>query len=39
LNDPNPQSPLNGEAAKLYQTDKRRYEARVKALVASSWND
>jgi ubiquitin-protein ligase len=38
LNDPNPQSPLNGEAAKLYQTDKR-YEARVKALVATSWND
>ena len=37
LCDPNPNSPANGEAAKLYQDDKVAYIRRVKQCVEDSW--
>eukprot|EP01017_Pseudomicrothorax_dubius_P018637 TRINITY_DN2058_c0_g1_i1.p1 TRINITY_DN2058_c0_g1~~TRINITY_DN2058_c0_g1_i1.p1 ORF type:complete len:108 (-),score=20.13 TRINITY_DN2058_c0_g1_i1:106-429(-) len=33
LCDPNPNSPANGEAAKLYQEDRKEYHRRVKEIV------
>lgn len=36
LCDPNPQSPANSEAARLYQENKGEYERRVKAVVEKS---
>lgn len=36
LNDPNPDSPANKEAAKLFKTDKAEYEKKVRECVESS---
>ncbi|KAJ8905082.1 hypothetical protein NDN08_001593 [Rhodosorus marinus] len=38
LCDPNPNSPANSEAAKLFQENRREYERRVQAIVEESWN-
>jgi len=37
LCDPNPQSPANSEAATLFQSNKREYNRRVRAIVEESW--
>merc|ERR1712079_493529 len=39
LTDPNPNSPANVEAAKLYQENRKEYEKRVAQIVEESWND
>jgi ubiquitin-conjugating enzyme E2 A len=39
LNDPNPDSPANSEAAKLYLEDKINYYKRVEECVEESWID
>ena len=33
LNDPNPDSPLNGEAAGLYRNDREKYDKKVKEYI------
>ena len=33
LNDPNPNSPLNGEAANLYRNDREKYDKEVKSYI------
>merc|ERR1719471_874616 len=38
LTDPNPNSPANVEASKLYQENRREYEKRVQACVEKSWD-
>ena len=37
LTDPNPASPANSEAARLFQENKREYHRRVKEIVEVSW--
>jgi ubiquitin-conjugating enzyme E2 A len=37
LNDPNPNSPANAEAARLWQENRREYAKRVKEVVEQSW--
>ncbi|MED6267072.1 hypothetical protein CHARACLAT_008427 [Characodon lateralis] len=37
LDEPNPNSPANSQAAQLYQENKREYEKRVTAIVEQSW--
>mmetsp|Transcript_55459 Transcript_55459/g.129802 ORF Transcript_55459/g.129802 Transcript_55459/m.129802 type:complete len:152 (-) Transcript_55459:66-521(-) len=37
LTDPNPNSPANSEASKLYVENKGEYNRRVKAVVEESW--
>lgn len=39
LSDPNPNSPANSEAARLFNEDRREYNRRVKEVVESSWRD
>jgi ubiquitin-conjugating enzyme E2 A len=39
LCDPNPNSPANSEAARLYTENRRQYEKKVKEMVENSWND
>jgi len=39
LDEPNPNSPANSQAAQLYQENKREYEKKVKATVEKSWLD
>ena len=39
LCDPNPNSPANSEAARLYQENRREYERKVKEVVEASWAD
>ncbi|PSC72517.1 ubiquitin-conjugating enzyme E2 2 [Micractinium conductrix] len=39
LSDPNPNSPANSEAARLYNEDRKEYNRRVKAVVEASWAD
>lgn len=39
LDEPNPNSPANSQAAQLYQENKREYEKRVTAIVEQSWID
>ncbi|CAD6584047.1 MAG: Ubiquitin-conjugating enzyme E2 2 [Tremellales sp. Tagirdzhanova-0007] len=39
LNDPNPSSPANVEAAQLYKENIKEYERKVKHTVESSWMD
>ena len=39
LCDPNPNSPANSEAAKLYGENRREYNKRVKEIVELSWMD
>ena len=38
LCDPNPNSPANSEAARLYQEQRQEYEKKVKACVTESWD-
>jgi len=37
LTDPNPNSPANSEAAKLWSENRREYNLRVKQIVEESW--
>ena len=37
LCDPNPKSPANSEAARLYQENRREYERKVKEIFEQSW--
>lgn len=37
LTDPNPNSPANGEAAKLWTENRREYNRRVSQIVEESW--
>ncbi len=37
LDEPNPNSPANSEAAQLYEENRREYEKRVAAVVELSW--
>ncbi|KAK2944834.1 putative Ubiquitin-conjugating enzyme E2 2 [Blattamonas nauphoetae] len=37
LTDPNPNSPANSEAARLYTQNRREYERKVKEFVEQSW--
>lgn len=37
LADPNPNSPANSEAARLYNENRREYNRRVKEVVEASW--
>ncbi|GJQ14761.1 hypothetical protein GpartN1_g6552.t1 [Galdieria partita] len=37
LCDPNPNSPANSEAARLYQENRREYDRRVQDIVEESW--
>lgn len=39
LSDPNPNSPANSEAARLFVEDRREYNRRVKAAVQLTWTD
>uniref|UniRef100_A0A8C2E390 Ubiquitin conjugating enzyme E2 B n=1 Tax=Cyprinus carpio TaxID=7962 RepID=A0A8C2E390_CYPCA len=39
LDEPNPNSPANSQAAQLYQENKREYEKRVSVIVEQSWLD
>eukprot|EP00756_Hemistasia_phaeocysticola_P014223 Hpha_TRINITY_DN15329_c3_g1::TRINITY_DN15329_c3_g1_i2::g.89442::m.89442/K10573/UBE2A, UBC2, RAD6A; ubiquitin-conjugating enzyme E2 A len=39
LTDPNPNSPANSEAARLYRESRVEYERRVRAVVEESWAD
>lgn len=39
LDEPNPNSPANSQAAQLFQENKREYSKRVKATVEKSWMD
>jgi len=39
LSDPNPSSPANTEAARLYQENKREYYKRVEEVVEKSWEE
>ncbi len=39
LGDPNPNSPANAEAARLFQENKREYEDRVRSCVEKSWEE
>ncbi len=39
LGDPNPNSPANAEAARLFVENKHEYEERVDACVQASWQD
>merc|ERR1712129_126024 len=39
LTDPNPNSPANVEASKLYQENRREYEVKVAMIVEESWED
>eukprot|EP00755_Sulcionema_specki_P025601 Sspe_Gene.83697::Locus_54902_Transcript_1_1_Confidence_1.000_Length_762::g.83697::m.83697/K10573/UBE2A, UBC2, RAD6A; ubiquitin-conjugating enzyme E2 A len=39
LTDPNPNSPANYEAARLYRDSRKEYERRVQAIVEQSWED
>uniref|UniRef100_A0A673J0K6 E2 ubiquitin-conjugating enzyme n=2 Tax=Sinocyclocheilus TaxID=75365 RepID=A0A673J0K6_9TELE len=39
LDEPNPNSPANSQAAQLYQENKREYEKHVSAIVEQSWRD
>ena len=39
LCDPNPASPANPEAAKLFEKDKGEYERKVRLCVEASWSD
>lgn len=37
LCDPNPKSPANAEAARLYEENRREYNRRVKKSVEATW--
>jgi ubiquitin-conjugating enzyme E2 A len=37
LCDPNPNSPANSEAARMYSENKREYNRKVREIVEQSW--
>jgi ubiquitin-conjugating enzyme E2 A len=37
LHDPNPNSPANAEAARLFQENRKEYHKRVRETVEESW--
>lgn len=37
LCDPNPNSPANSEAARMYSENRREYNRRVREIVEQSW--
>ena len=37
LSDPNPASPANSEASRIYTENRREYDKRVRAVVEDSW--
>ena len=37
LDEPNPNSPANGQAAQLYNENRREYVKQVRAIVEESW--
>ncbi|XP_044500022.1 ubiquitin-conjugating enzyme E2 2-like [Mangifera indica] len=37
LCDPNPKSPVNSEAARMFRENKREYDRRVREIVEQSW--
>lgn len=39
LSDPNPASPANSEASRLYGEHRREYDRRVREVVEQSWSD
>ena len=39
LSDPNPASPANSEASRLYSEHRREYDRRVREVVEQSWSD
>ena len=39
LTDPNPNSPANVEAAKLYNDNRREYDRKVMEVVELSWKE
>ena len=39
LSDPNPASPANSEASRIYTENRREYDKRVRAVVEASWVD
>jgi ubiquitin-conjugating enzyme E2 A len=39
LTDPNPASPANAEAARLYNENRPEYQRRVRQVVESSWSE
>lgn len=39
LTDPNPNSPANVEAAKLYNDNRREYDRKVMEVVEQSWKE
>jgi ubiquitin-conjugating enzyme E2 A len=39
LTDPNPNSPANVEAAKLYTENRREYDRKVCEIVENSWKE
>ena len=39
LADPNPNSPANAEAARLFQENRNEYERRVREMTEKSWAD
>jgi len=39
LDEPNPNSPANNQAAQLYTANRREYEKRISAVVEQSWRD
>jgi len=39
LPEPNPDSPANAEAAKVFQENKALYNAKVAEIVERSWED
>lgn len=39
LSDPNPASPANSEASRLYSENRREYNRRVREVVEQSWKD
>ena len=39
LCDPNPASPANSEASRLYNENRREYNRRVREIVEQSWVD
>jgi len=39
LDEPNPSSPANAEAAKLFQENRAEYEKRIQQVVEASWMD
>jgi len=39
LTDPNPNSPANAEAARMYSEHRKLYEKKVREIVELSWED